>query len=278
MVAKMAADGSESGSHRLDGKVIVVTGGAGLLGRHFCRAIARAGGIAVLADIDEKGAGEAASALAGEEGAASGTAPADRFVPCALDIGNRDSIWKAIAEVKDRCGRIDALVNNAYPRNARYGRKFEEVTHADFCENLSLHLGGYFLMMQQFVEYFRPLGKGVIVNLSSIYGFLPPRFDVYEGCSFTMPVEYAAIKAGILQLTKYLARYLEGTGIRINALSPGGILNGQDPRFLNRYREYALNKGMLDPEDVCGTLVFLLSDASAFMNGQNLVVDDGFSL
>lgn len=264
---------------QLDGQVIVVTGGAGLLGRHFCRAIARAGGVAVIADINEAAAQKAAVELTAEEMPShEGPATCERFISCALDIGNRDSIRAAIDVVHKRCGQIDGLVNNAYPRNPRYGRRFEEVEHADFCDNLSLHLGGYFLMMQQFVAYFRPRHKGVMVNLSSIYGFLPPRFDVYEGCSFTMPVEYAAIKSGILQLTRYLARYLKGTGIRVNALSPGGILDGQDPRFLERYQHYALSKGMLDPEDVTGTLVFLLSDASAFMNGQNLVVDDGFSL
>jgi NAD(P)-dependent dehydrogenase (short-subunit alcohol dehydrogenase family) len=94
----------------------------------------------------------------------------------------------------------------------------------------------------------------------------------------TMPVEYAVIKSGVLQLTKYLARYLSGDNIRVNAISPGGIADGQAQPFMEAYRSYCLGKGMLDAGDVSGALLFLLSDLSQFVNGQNLVVDDGFSL
>jgi len=111
-----------------------------------------------------------------------------------------------------------------------------------------------------------------------VYGFLAPRFEVYDGTPMTMPVEYAVIKAGVLQLTRYLARYLAGQNIRVNAISPGGIEDGQPAAFQAAYRSFCLNKGMLETRDVCGALLFLLSDLSAFVNGQNLVVDDGFSL
>jgi NAD(P)-dependent dehydrogenase (short-subunit alcohol dehydrogenase family) len=119
---------------------------------------------------------------------------------------------------------------------------------------------------------------GNIVNLSSVYGIIAPRFELYEGTDLSMPVEYAAIKSGLIHLTRYFARRLRGTGIRVNALSPGGILDKQDRRFLGRYRRYCLSKGMLDASDVSGALLFLLSDASRYVSGQNLIVDDGFTL
>jgi NAD(P)-dependent dehydrogenase (short-subunit alcohol dehydrogenase family) len=114
--------------------------------------------------------------------------------------------------------------------------------------------------------------------MSSIYGVVAPRFGVYEGTEMTMPVEYALIKSGIIHLTKYIAGYHRGMGIRCNCISPGGIRAGQPETFIARYNAHGTNKGMLDPQDVSGALLFLLSDASAYVNGQNIVVDDGWTL
>jgi NAD(P)-dependent dehydrogenase (short-subunit alcohol dehydrogenase family) len=114
--------------------------------------------------------------------------------------------------------------------------------------------------------------------MASIYGTLPPRFGVYDGTSMTMPVEYAVIKAGIIQLTRYMAQFYKARGIRVNALSPGGIRDAQPEAFLARYGALSGVKGMLAPTDLVGALAFLLSDESRYMTGQNLVVDDGFSL
>ncbi|PWF48931.1 oxidoreductase [Massilia glaciei] len=255
---------------QLEGKIVVVTGGAGLLGQQFCGAIAAAGGLAVVADRDA----EAAAAVA----AAIGARHPGRAAACALDITRKDSIGAAIAALQQAHGRIDAVVNNAYPRNGRYGRLFEDVEYDDFCENVSLHVGGYFLVSQQFARFFRAQGHGNIVNMSSVYGVIAPRFSVYDGTTMTMPVEYAVIKSGVLHLTRYMAKYLKGTGIRVNAISPGGIFDGQPESFLEKYNALCSGKGMLDKQDVAGTLLFLLSDASAFINGQNITVDDGFSL
>ncbi len=141
-----------------------------------------------------------------------------------------------------------------------------------------MHLGGYFLVSQQFVRFFRGQGYGNILNMASIYGTLAPRFETYRDTAMTMPVEYAVIKSGVFQLTRYLSKYLKGDNIRVNAISPGGVVDAQPEPFLNAYQTYCLNKGMLEPRDVCGALVFLLSDLSQFVNGHNLVVDDGFSL
>ena len=250
----------------LKNKVIIVTGGAGAIGQCFIKEITESGGIAIAADINLDAAISLEQAYSGNVEAAY------------LDITNKESIITLIEKIKQRYGRIDALVNNAYPRNKNYGRKLEEVTFADFCENVDMHLGGYFLVAQQFCLAFKKQGYGNVVNISSIYGSKAPRFEIYEGTSMTMPVEYAAIKAAIEHLTRYFAQYFKGAGIRVNCISPGGILDGQPTEFLSRYNSFAASKGLLDTDDVQGTLIFLLSDMSKYINGQNIVVDDGWSL
>lgn len=250
-------------------KVVVVTGGAGLLGRVFVGEIAKQGGVAIVADIDRTAAEQSAD----QARKAGGRAEAEP-----IDITDATSIQRLIAAVSKRHKRIDAVVNNAYPRNKQYGRKLEDVTYADFAENVSLHLGGYFLVAQTFAAHFKASGGGNIVNMGSIYGVIAPRFDVYEGTTMTMPVEYAAIKAGVIHLTKYFAEYFKRDGIRCNCLSPGGILDRQPEQFVQRYNAHCAARGMLRPEDLCGAITFLLSDASRHVTGQNLVVDDGFTL
>lgn len=254
----------------LNKQVIVITGGAGLIGRQFSSVVVEQGGIAVVADRDVAAATRVAEEIAAKH---AGRAEAE-----VLDITDKASVTKLIKTLHERHGRIDAVINNAYPRNRNYGRKFEEVTYEDFCENLSLHLGGYFLVAQQFSAYFREQGRGNIINMASIYGIMAPRFEVYDDTPMTMPVEYAAIKSSIINLTKYMAKYLKGSGIRVNAISPGGILDAQPDLFLERYKENCLSKGMLEVNDLNGTLLYLLSDMAAYVNGQNIIVDDGFSL
>lgn len=254
----------------LDDKVVVITGGAGLLGRNFCQAVAAQGGIAIVADLNLPAAQEVAAKIAAEY--------PGRAEAVALDITDKTSIDALIETLHAKYGRIDAVVNNAYPRNPNYGRKFEDIEYVDFCENLNLHLGGYFLVAQRFSRYFVAHGGGNIVNMSSIYGCIAPRFDIYKDTAMTNPIEYAAIKSGILHISRYLAQYLKGQGIRVNCLSPGGILDRQPEPFLEAYKSYCNEKGMLDPQDISSTLVFLLSDASRYITGQNLIVDDGFTL
>lgn len=257
-------------SSLLTDKLVVVTGGAGVIGRCFVRGIAHRGAIAVAADIDL----DAAKRVA-DEACQDGRGQVEAVH---LDITSKDSICSLIADLRQRHGRIDAVVNNAYPRNSNYGRKLENVTYPDFCENVSTHLGGYFLVAQQFCLAFKEQGEGNVINMSSIYGTMAPRFEIYDGTQMTMPVEYAAIKSGIVQLTRYFAQYFKGTGIRVNCLSPGGILADQPAGFLNAYNGHCASKGMLTPDDVLGSLLFLLSDESRYITGQNLIVDDGFSI
>jgi len=255
----------------LKDKVFVITGGAGLLGKEFVKAIVQNNGLGVIADFNK----ELGSMAKQEINAELKTANTSFHF---LDITSKDSINSLISALHEKHKRIDGLVNSAYPRNQNYGRPFEEVEYADFCKNVNMHLGGYFLTSQQFAKYFCQQGFGNIVNIASIYGVIPPRFEIYEGTNMTNPVEYAVIKAGIIHLTKYLAKYLKGKNIRVNSLSPGGILDKQSRVFIENYNRNCLNKGMLNKNDLIGSLLYLLSDMSKYLNGQNLIVDDGFTL
>lgn len=245
-------------------KVVVITGGGGFLGRRFVEDICRKGGTAIAADIDYASVESLSSA--------------DGIYPVLLDITSKESVSKMLLNVQSRYGKIDAIVNNAYPRNASYGAKLEDVIYEDFCENTGMHLGGYFLVSQLGCNLFKAQGHGNLINLSSIYGVMAPRFSVYDQTPMTMPVEYAAIKSAVVHLTKYFAAYYKGQGIRVNCISPGGILDKQPEQFLQAYNAHCNEKGMLDPADVSNVLMFLLSDDSRYMTGQNIIVDDGFSL
>ena len=255
----------------LNNKVIVITGGAGLLGQAFVREVVQQNGIAIIADINKELGKSVKDSLSKELN----THNID-FVQ--LNITSKDSLKALLAHLNKKYGKVDALVNNAYPRNSNYGRKVEEIEYEDFVENIGLNLGGYFISSQQFSLYFSKQGYGNIINISSIYGVIAPKFEVYNRTAMTMPVEYAAIKSGLIHLTKYMAKYFKGKNIRVNSLSPGGIFDNQSEIFLNAYKEECLNKGMLDSRDLTGTLTYLLSDMSQYVNGQNIVVDDGFIL
>lgn len=255
----------------LKDKVIVITGGAGLIGQEFVKAVIENNGIAIIADINEKIGVETKERLSQKLN----TTNID-FIQ--LDITSKDSLVNCIEYLDGKYKQIDALVNNAYPRNKNYGKHFFDVEYNDFVENLGLNLGGYFNTSKEFAKYFQKQDYGNIINISSIYGVIAPKFEVYENTPMTMPVEYAAIKSGLIHLTKYMAKYFKGMNIKVNTLSPGGILDSQPEEFLKKYKKECSNKGMLNKSDLKGTLVYLLSDMSKYVNGQNIIVDDGFVL
>jgi NAD(P)-dependent dehydrogenase (short-subunit alcohol dehydrogenase family) len=253
----------------LKDKVIMVTGGAGLLGRAFsCEIIAR-GGTVVIASRDSGKSNTIVKPLIAEENQ-------HQLVCENLDITDPISVTTCFSKIDKAFGRIDAVVNNSLPVTKNYGRKFEEVELSDFNASVNAHLGGYFNVCQESARYFSRQGMGNIVNIGSVYGVVAPRFQLYENTPMTKEVEYAISKAGIIHLTKYLAAYLKGRNIRVNCLSPGGVLDGQSADFVARYNDECLNKGMLDSDDITGALCFLLSENSKYLNGHNLIVDDGF--
>ncbi|RDU73866.1 flagellin modification protein A [Helicobacter anseris] len=254
----------------LKDKVVIVTGGAGLIGKKFCQEIIRQNGIAVIADISEEMAGNVIQKI-DSKGLNS------FFVK--LDVTSKDSIQEAIKIIHEKYGKIDALVNNAYPRTKKWGKNnFYNFDFEDFCENMKLQLGGYVLTSQQFALYFKNQGFGNIISISSIMGVYAPKFENYEGTEMHSPLEYSVIKAGVNHMTRWMAKYLANTGIRTNTIAPGGIFDNQPQSFLEKYRKCCTSKGMLDSEDISGTLIYLLSDMSKYVNGQTIIVDDGWGL
>lgn len=255
----------------LTDKVVVIAGGAGVIGRAFVSAIIENGGKAIIADVDPAHGIEVAEILQDQL-----QTKCIDFIE--LDITSKQSLIHAISLLRKRYTVIDAFVNSAYPKGPNYGRPFFEVEYEDFIENISINLGGFFVAAQQFAEFFKCQGHGNIINVASIYGVVAPKFEIYNKTGMTMPVEYAAIKAGQIHMVRYMAKLFKKMNIRINTLSPGGVLDGQDSIFTMSYGEECLNKGMLDSGDLKGTLVYLLSDLSKYVNGQNIIVDDGFTL
>jgi len=252
----------------LENKVILVVGAGGLLGREIVRSVVKEGGRVIAADIAPDLLHDLISELGGS-----------KILPVKVDIGKKESVEDVFASAEVKWGQVAGAVNAAYPRNERYGRKALDVTYSDFCENVGLHLGGYFLFTQQCAVYSNDKKIDFsLVNLASIYGVVAPDFEIYENTNMTMPVEYAAIKSGVVHLGSYFSSLMKGSGFRVNTVSPGGISAGQPESFQIAYNKRCRSKGLLHEGDVTGSIVFLLSDFSSYICGQNIVVDDGFCL
>ena len=257
---------------KLKNKTIIITGGSGMIGSAFSIVSAKYGANVVIIDIDKKKSDNLVKQIKEKTGN-------DKIIYLKCNITSLNDVKKAIDIILNKFGEISTLVNNAYPRNKNYGRKFEDVTYEDFCENINLHIGGYFLITQQVSKVMMKQDYGNIINIGSIYGFAAPRFEIYEGTEMTMPVEYAATKGAIINLTKYLASYLGKYNIRVNCISPGGVYDHQPESFVKKYSQKVLSgKRMANVDDLTGALLFLLSDDSNYLTGQNIVVDGGWSL
>lgn len=255
----------------LEGKIIFVAGVCGRIGKELCKAILKNKGIAVLADINEKALKDLKEELHKEFN--------QELLSLKLDITSKESLNEAILKTEQKYKKIDAFVNSSYPCGKNWGKTpYYELSYEELCENLNLHLGGFILASQEFVKYFKKQGYGNIINLSSIMGVYAPKFENYKNTSMQSSLEYSVIKAGINHLGVWLAKELFNTNIRVNTLAAGGILDNQPQVFLDAYRKCCASKGMLEASDLCGTLVFLLSDASKFITGQTLVVSDGWGL
>lgn len=251
----------------LDDRVVLVTGAAGRIGAAIARGVVSEGGQVALVDVDAPALDELEAELS----------PANslRIHADATDPGE---VASCIGGVLDRFGKLDAAVHSAYPRSSGWGTPFEGLKPEFLNEDLSRHLGGAILFSQQVINHFMRQGWGNLVHVSSIQGVRAPRFEHYEGTNMVSPIEYGAIKAGLISVTQYLAKYYKGKNIRVNCISPGGITDEQPSSFLERYNADCNNKGMLDAEDLVGTATFLLSENSRYITGQNIIIDDGWSL
>jgi 2-deoxy-D-gluconate 3-dehydrogenase len=270
----------------LTGRVAVVSGGAGLLGSQFCHTLLEAGATAVVADINEDAAEKIADSL-NEEFQSSKAVP--RAEPIGVDITSRTSVTDLFHRVTEAYGRLDILVNSAAidPKFDPGSQKetvsqlgFEDFPLEQWQQAMDVNLTGIFLCCQAAGKIMVDHGGGVIVNISSIYGLVGPDQRIYrtEGNPDRYkPAYYSTTKAGILGLTRYLASYYRDKNIRVNALTPGGVFNGHDRDFVDAYSSRTILGRMGEKDELNGALLFLASDASAYMTGSNLVVDGGWT-
>jgi NAD(P)-dependent dehydrogenase (short-subunit alcohol dehydrogenase family) len=241
----------------LEGRVAIVTGALGKLGPVWANALADAGATVIRIDLRES---------AGVEQA---------------DVTDR----AALESIRERIDTPSILVNNAGidqpPEAGARTYRIEDVPLEDFRETVDVNLVGAFNAIQVFGSAMRDAGQGSIVNIGSLYASIAPEPRFYEHMEanppFLKPAAYGASKAGLLALTRYFARLWGPQGVRVNALSPGGVIGGQDPEFLRKYTARVPLGRMAVPEELAGALLFLASDASRYVTGHELRVDGGFT-
>jgi NAD(P)-dependent dehydrogenase (short-subunit alcohol dehydrogenase family) len=260
----------------LEGKTAIVTGGTGLIGKKHCEALSVAGSNLVIVDINEKSVQDFAESLG------------KNALGISLNVTNSESLEKAKSEILNRFGSIDILVNNAAindmfenPEMAAELSAFENYPIESFRKSLEVNVLGVFLCSQVFGSEMAKQGSGSIINVASTYGMVGPDQSIYrnekgEQTFFKSPA-YPTTKGAIINFTRYLAAYWGKNGVRVNTLSPGGVENSQDEYFIQNYAAKTLLGRMAQPTDYQGALIFLASDASAYMTGANLVVDGGWT-
>lgn len=257
-------------SLELSNQNVLITGAGGRIGSEVAKQALRSGAKVLLADISTESLERLLLDLS--------PFGVENIFSFVADTATSTGIDSLITSASESVGIIDAAVHCAYPRSKGWGAKFQNIQDEDLFQDLNMQLGGAILFSQKILRLFQKQGHGNLIHLSSIQGIRAPKFEHYAGTSMSSPVEYAAIKAGIISTVKWLAKYYANQNIRVNCVSPGGILDAQPAEFLRRYRESCTNIGMLSAEQVASSVVFLLSPSAAAINGQNIIIDDGWSL
>jgi NAD(P)-dependent dehydrogenase (short-subunit alcohol dehydrogenase family) len=260
----------------LKNKTAIVTGACGLLGKQHCAALAEGGANVVVADINEEQCKIVASSLPGDQ------------LAVGFDVTSPESIEQAKQRILEKFGRIDVLVNNAAindmfenPALAGQQSMFENYPLEMWEKSWKVNVSGVFLCSQIFGKEMAEQGGGSIINIASTYGIVAPDQSIYKNAAgeqtFFKSPSYPVTKSAVIGFTKFLASYWGAKNIRVNTLSPGGVENSQDEFFKNNYANKTLLHRMASPTDYKGAIVFLASDASAYMTGANLVVDGGWT-
>jgi NAD(P)-dependent dehydrogenase (short-subunit alcohol dehydrogenase family) len=261
----------------LEGRVAVVTGAAGILGRGFAAALADHGASVAVVDLDPDAVAEVAEGLHATYGV-----PAAGFV---CDVADEDAVVAMVDAVEARLGPIDVLHNNAASKSSSLEAFFAPLATTSletWREVMSVNLDGMFLVARAVGTRMVARGRGSIVQTASIYGVMAPDQRIYEGSSYlgmaiSSPVVYSASKAGVVGLTRHLAAEWGAAGVRVNTLVPGGVRSGQNDTFLERYAARVPMGRMAEAREMTGALVYLASDASSYVTGQTLLVDGGLS-
>ena len=262
------------GKFQFGGKVALVTGGAGILGRKFCAGLAEAGAKVAVVDLDADAARAVALTLGGD---AAG-------FDC--DVSDPESVQACVAAVIGRFGAIDVLHNNAATKSRdvrAFFTPFESYSLDTWREVMSVNIDGMFLMAQAVGKHMVGRGQGgAVIQTASIYGLVGPDSRIYEGSDYlggpiNTPAVYAASKAAVVGLTKWLATHWARDGIRVNCLVPGGVSSGQNGVFSQRYSQRVPMGRMAEADEMVPALLYLASDASSYVTGQVLAVDGGWT-
>lgn len=263
----------------LSGRVAVITGGAGILGQFFCRGVASAGANVAVVDIDVEKACELANDIQQNLGV--------RAIGVHCDVASPTSVGAMVDVVCQEFGQINLLHNNAASKSDNldaFFAPFESYSLDEWRKVMSVNIDGMFLVSQAIGRQMIKQGNGgSIVQTSSIYGVMAPDQRIYEGSYYldrqiNTPAVYSASKAAVIGLSQYLSAYWASQGIRVNTLTPGGTESGQNEKFKSRYAARVPMGRMAAPSEMVGALLYLLSDASSYVTGQNIIVDGGLSV
>lgn len=260
----------------LQGKTAVVTGGAGILGHHFCRGLAESGANVAVVDLDVVKAEKLASLLSDQYEV--------KAIGIACDVAEPDSVERMVEKVISQFGQINILHNNVASKSDdldAFFAPFEDYSLKEWRRIMSVNIDGMFLVAQAVGKQMVKQGHGgSIIQTASIYGILGPDQRIYDGSYYldrpiNTPAVYSASKAAVIGLTKYLATYWADKGIRVNTLTPGGVESGQNETFQQKYSARIPMGRMARATEMVGAMLYLASDASSYVTGQNIVVDGG---
>jgi NAD(P)-dependent dehydrogenase (short-subunit alcohol dehydrogenase family) len=253
----------------LSGKVAILTGGTGLIGTAFGEGLAEYGCNVVICDINQKNCDIMARAIQKEFGVDS--------IGIAADVSKKSDIERLLTEVLNKFGKIDILITCHQNKTANFFVNFEEYPEKDWDDIISVNLKGVFLCCQVIGNQMVKQGFGNIINIASTYGVVSPNQEIYKNTKMGCPAAYSASKGGVITLTQYLATYWANNNIRVNAISPHGIFNNHEERFIKQFSEKSPLRRMSTKEEVVGALIYLASDASSYVTGHNLMVDGGWT-
>jgi NAD(P)-dependent dehydrogenase (short-subunit alcohol dehydrogenase family) len=262
----------------LTDKVAVVTGGAGILGRHFCAGLVEFGAKVAVVDLVEQRAMQLAKELSVQH--------KKQVIGVGCDVSDLASVQEMVARVLAEFGEINILHNNAAGKSNdlnAFFESFEQYSLEQWRKIMSVNLDGMFLVAQAVGKQMVSQRQGgSIIQTASIYGVISPDHRIYEGSQYlnrqiNTPGVYTASKAGVVGLTRYLATYWADKGIRVNTLTPGGVESGQNDEFKRHYSNRIPMNRMAAAHEMVGALLYLASDASSYVTGQNVIVDGGLS-